>query len=185
MTKKFLYQALTECQGTKELIAIFTGEDLESYDGGYVEAVTENDVLLRVRRQDGVLEGWVALPLEGICKIETGTNDLKAVECYAKEYQAAYTKTFFGNDAPKRKHSIMATIIDYLYEKQEVATFEMLGGEDYTSGLIANYDAEGIKLQAYTEEGQPDGWAWITHEYITAIRFAGKTDQLIQTAIRG
>lgn len=180
LSTKFICKALMECQNEKHLTALYLGDDFESYNAGYIEAVTENDVLFRERRQNGILEGWIAVPIEAINKIEMGTSDLKAVEVYSQSLNEIYEETFFKGDTPKRKHSIMEIVSDYLLHSGEVTTIELLCGEEYLNGIVVEDDLFGLKLEVYTDEGSPDGVAWIKKEDITGIRFGGKSEKIIK-----
>lgn len=70
-------------------------------------------------------------------------------------------KLFFKGDTPKRKHSIMEIVSDYLLHSGEVTTIELLCGEEYLNGIVVEDDLFGLKLEVYTDEGSSDGVAWI------------------------
>ncbi|MBC1435328.1 hypothetical protein HB848_08240 [Listeria rocourtiae] len=183
MSNKFLYEVLTKYQQQGNLVAIYVAQDMNVFELGYIEAVTDYDVLFRSERADGYSEGLVVTSLALISQIEAENDYLRAVTLMQND-KGSQRKEAFLETVPKRKHSLMAIASNYLEQTKRVCFVEVLGGESVVMGVFQEELEEGICLRNVTEEGRYDGYTWLKKEDITALRWDGTRENEIEKKLK-
>lgn len=125
---------------------------------GYIDACSENSVLIRHISPDGFYDGFVLIHVENIERMDlAGRYEKKIGDLYDYRKQTHPHIEAFEND-------LLSTVIQYSIDHKLVVTAELT--DELLSGFILNYDHCALRIAVVDEFGQAEGESVILLENV-------------------
>lgn len=165
MEKQKAREVLRRAQDDEKIVCLYTSRYSENFAAGFVEAVSENQVVLRSLTPHGRYDGWLLRVLENISRIDSGGR-------YEEKLLALFRAR--GQNHP---HFLPPTdeTTDLISEmlicarRSDCAVRIDIGADDDNEGFVKEVEATTITIEKFDVNGQIDSESVIELEHIEKI----------------
>ena len=165
MEKQKAREVLRHAQEAEKIVCLYTSRDSENFAAGFVEAVSENHVILRSLTPHGRYDGWLLRVLENVCRIDSGGRYEEKLVSLFRARDQNHPAFLPSTDEATDLGSEMLICA----QRGDYAVRIDIGADDDNEGFVKSVEATTITIERFDVNGHIDSESVIELEYIEKI----------------
>ncbi len=162
MEKQKAREVLERAKTEEKIVCLYSNPYSDKFAAGFVEAISENHVVLRHLTTHGRYDGWVLRALEDLCRIE-----------YGGRYEETLLSLFRarGHSHPAFLHatdesSDLTAEMLLCAQRNDLAVIIDTGSDNDSWGFVKSVETTTVTIEKFNVDGQIDSEAVIELEHI-------------------
>jgi hypothetical protein len=170
-------ETFREAMGKDEAVAVYANEsDLNDYEVGFVEAVSEEDLILLALSPKGEADGRLVIPLLDVHRVEFGSSYTKKLELLYQYRGDIFDRDFKAIPATVRRDS--RSLLEYARDNGMLVNLVDRFGYG-PSGFVRSVADDYVEVERLGSGGEPDGTSILMLDAIDRVHVGRREEQML------
>jgi hypothetical protein len=175
-------ETFREAMEKEEAVAVYADDaDLSDYEVGFVESVSDDEVVLLALSAKGEPDGRLVVPVADINRVEYGSLYTKRLELLFQYRGDVYEREHLRIPVSIQRDT--KGLLEFAREQGIVVSLVDRFGTG-PAGLVRGVADDYVELERLTSQGEPDGTAILMLAAIERVHIGRREEQMIQFLYR-
>lgn len=155
-------EVLEQAKTGEKIVCLYSNPYSDKFAAGFVEAISENHVVLRHLTSHGRYDGWVLRELEDLCRIEYGGRyEETLLSLFRARGQNHPTFLPSTDEATDLKSEILLCA-----QRNDLAVIIDTGSDTDSWGFVKSVETTTVTIEKFNAEGHIDSESVIELEHV-------------------